>query len=157
MLLQPLVLAPRLDPLRDRALAAQVTWARGTCGTRRGRRRGLRASERTTALNAEVAGLGATRRVVLWDTLLGGASGPTRSASSSPTSSRTSKRHLLKGVAWFALVAPLLTCLVAVGAVAPGSPSRGRADLCSSPRSWPTAGRQRDLAPLRGRTGALSS
>jgi STE24 endopeptidase len=75
----------------------------------------LRASERTTALNAEVAGLGATRRVVLWDTVLGGRVPPREIRFLvAHELGHDQQKHLLKGVAWFALTAPLLTWLVAV-------------------------------------------
>jgi STE24 endopeptidase len=115
VLLQPLVLAPRLEPLQDRALAAEIRALATRAGVRGVDVDVLRASERTTALNAEVAGLGATRRVVLWDTLLGGRVPPDEIRFlAAHELAHQQRRHLLKGVAWFALVAPLLTWLVAV-------------------------------------------
>ena len=106
VLAQPLVLAPRLDPLRDRQLTAEI----------QGLARGLGlgsvdvevkdASERTTTANAEVAGIGPTRRVVLWDTLLDGrfTPGEIRFVAAHELA-HVARRHLWKGLAWFALLA----------------------------------------------------
>lgn len=115
VLLQPLVLAPRLEPLPDGPLAADVRALSAEAGLGGTEVEVKRAAERTTALNAEVAGLGPTRRIVLWDTLLDGRV-PRREirALVAHELAHEERRHLLKGVAWFALVAPLLTGLVAV-------------------------------------------
>ena len=75
VLAQPLVIDPlfnRFEPLEDRALAAKIEAL--------GRQEGVTvssvevadASRRTTAANAYVGGIGPTRRVVLYDTLLDG-------------------------------------------------------------------------------------
>lgn len=106
LLLQPLVLAPRLAPLRDRVLAAQIDSL--------AREQGLgaidvevrRASDRTRRANAEVAGLGPTLRVILWDTLLDGrfARGEVLVIASHELA-HASRRHLLRGLGWFALAA----------------------------------------------------
>jgi STE24 endopeptidase len=113
VVLQPLVEAPRLEPLRDRALAADIR--------RLGREVGVRplpidvkdASERTTTANAEVIGIGPTRRIVLWDTLLDGRF--TRGEVEVITAhelAHVGRRHLWKGVAWFVLLAtPLVLAL----------------------------------------------
>jgi STE24 endopeptidase len=106
VLLQPLVMAPRLDPLDDRQLVAEIR--------RLGRLEGVRplpvevkrASERTTRPNAEVAGIGPTRRVVLWDTLLDGRF--TRAEIlfvAAHELAHVGRRHLWKGVAWLGLLA----------------------------------------------------
>lgn len=111
---QPLVLAPRLEPLRDEALAADVGRLAAKAGIEDVRVDVKRATPRTTALNAEVAGLGPTRRVVLWDTLLGGRvpQAEIRYLVAHELA-HEERSHLLKGLAWFALVSPLLTLLVA--------------------------------------------
>jgi STE24 endopeptidase len=114
VLVQPLVLAPRLDPLGDRALAADIR--------RLGRIEGVgplpvdvkRASERTTIPNAEVAGIGPTRRVVLWDTLLDGrfSRAEIRFVAAHELA-HVGRRHLWKGLAWLALLAPPAVWIVA--------------------------------------------
>jgi len=106
LLLQPLVLAPRLEPLRDRTLAGQIEAL--------ARKQGIgaidvevrRASDRTRRANAEVAGLGPTRRVILWDTLLDGrfARGEVLVIAAHELA-HVSRRHLLRGLGWFALAA----------------------------------------------------
>ena len=72
LLAQPLLFAPRLQPLRDRALAAQIREL--------ARREGVGdvdvevrdASRRTRVINAEFYGIGPTKRIILWDTALDG-------------------------------------------------------------------------------------
>jgi STE24 endopeptidase len=115
VLLQPLVESPRLEPLRDRALAADIR--------RLGREVGVRplpidvkdASERTTTANAEVIGIGPTRRIVLWDTLLDGrfTRGEIRVITAHELA-HVGRRHLWKGVAWFVLLAPPLVLVLAL-------------------------------------------
>lgn len=132
VLVQPLVLAPRLEPLRDARLAAEI---RGLA-----RQAGLgeigvdveRASDRTTALNAEVAGIGPTRRVIVWDTVLAGR--VTRREARFLVAhelAHVERRHLWKGLAWLALATPFL-----VGAAAWAT--RGRGGI-SSPAAVPAA------------------
>jgi STE24 endopeptidase len=115
VLLQPLVLAPRLEPLRDRALAADIR--------RLGREVGVRplpidvkkASDRTTTANAEVVGIGPTRRIVLWDTLLDGrfTRGEVELIAAHELA-HVGRRHLWKGVAWFVLLAPPCVLVLAL-------------------------------------------
>jgi len=64
------------------------------------------ASRRTTAANAYVAGIGPTRRVVLYDTLLDGRfdRGEILSVSAHELA-HVGRRHLWKGAAWFGLLA----------------------------------------------------
>jgi STE24 endopeptidase len=72
LLVQPLLLVPRLAPLRDQRLAAEIRAL--------ARREGVGdvdiqvrdASRRTRAINAEFYGIGPTKRVILWDTALDG-------------------------------------------------------------------------------------
>jgi STE24 endopeptidase len=69
----PVVLEPlfnRFEPLADEQLAAELRELSAEAGVPVGEVLVADASRRTTKSNAYVSGLGATRRVVLWDTLL---------------------------------------------------------------------------------------
>ncbi|HWM13741.1 MAG TPA: M48 family metalloprotease, partial [Gaiellaceae bacterium] len=75
VLAQPLVIAPlfnRFEPLPDRELAAKVEELAARMGVEVDDVRVADASRRTTTANAYVSGIGPTRRVVLYDTLLDG-------------------------------------------------------------------------------------
>ena len=120
VLAQPLVIEPlfnRFEPLQDRALAAKIEAL--------GRKEGVTvssvevadASRRTTAANAYVGGIGPTRRVVLYDTLLDGRfSEPEIVSVSAHELAHVGRRHLWKGLGWFALVAIPCVFLVASAA-----------------------------------------
>ncbi len=109
VLAQPLVVEPlfnRFTPISDRNLAARIE----TLGHRLGV--GVEsvdvsdASRRTTTVNASVTGIGPTRHVVLYDTLLDGrfTEGEILSVSAHELA-HVGERHLWKGLAWFALFA----------------------------------------------------
>jgi STE24 endopeptidase len=71
--LAPVVLEPvfnRFRPLEDDALAARLYALAERAGAPVGRILVADASRRTTKTNAYVSGIGRTRRIVLWDTLL---------------------------------------------------------------------------------------
>ncbi len=73
--LAPVVLEPlfnRFDPLGDETLAARLRALADEAGTPVREILVADASRRTTRRNAYVSGLGRTRRVVVWDTLLDG-------------------------------------------------------------------------------------
>jgi STE24 endopeptidase len=120
MLAQPLVVDPlfnRFDPLPDRALAARIEAL--------GREEGVTveavevadASRRTTAANAYVAGIGPTRRVVLFDTLLDGRFAEREIVSvAAHELAHVGRRHLWKGLGWFALIA--IPCVFVVAGAA---------------------------------------
>jgi STE24 endopeptidase len=72
ILVQPLLLVPHLEPLRDRALAAQIRQLAREQGVGEVDVEVQDASRRTRAINAEFYGLGPTKRVILWDTALDG-------------------------------------------------------------------------------------
>jgi STE24 endopeptidase len=72
ILAQPLLLVPRLEPLRDRQLAAQIRQLAREQGVGNVDVEVQDASRRTRAINAEFYGLGPTKRVILWDTALDG-------------------------------------------------------------------------------------
>jgi STE24 endopeptidase len=109
VLAQPLVVQPlfnRLEPLSDQELAAKIETLGGRMGVDVGTVDVADASRRTTAGNAYVAGIGPTRRVVLYDTILDGRfSDPELLAVSAHELAHVARRHLWKGLAWFALLA----------------------------------------------------
>jgi STE24 endopeptidase len=131
VLAQPLVIEPlfnRFEPLEDRALAAKIEAL--------GRQEGVTvssvevadASRRTTAANAYVAGIGPTRRVVFYDTLLDGRfSEPEIVSVSAHELAHVGRRHLWKGLAWFALIAIPCVFVVAWAAERRGGLAEPRA------------------------------
>lgn len=109
ILAQPLVVQPlfnRIEPLRDRALATRIEELAARMGVDVDDVRVADASRRTTTANAYVAGIGPTRRVVLYDTLLDGrfTDGEILAVSTHELA-HVERRHLWKGLAWFALLA----------------------------------------------------
>ena len=113
VLLQPLVLAPKLDRLEDAALAAEIEALGSRVGVDVDRVEVRRASERTTRANAEVYGLGATRTVVLWDTLLDGRfrDDEIRFLAAHELA-HVEAHHVWKGLAWLVLLAPPLVWIL---------------------------------------------
>jgi STE24 endopeptidase len=109
VLAQPLVLDPlfnRFEPLPDRALAAEIEGLAARMGVDVEDVLVADASRRTTTANAYVAGIGPTKRVVLYDTLLDGRfdRGEILSVSAHELA-HVERSHLWKGLAWFALFA----------------------------------------------------
>jgi STE24 endopeptidase len=109
VLAQPLVIQPlfnRIEPLEDRELAAQIEELAARMGVDVDDVRVADASRRTTTANAYVAGIGPTRRVVLYDTLLDGrfTEGEILVVTAHELG-HVERRHLWKGLAWFALLA----------------------------------------------------
>jgi STE24 endopeptidase len=109
LVLQPLVVQPlfnRFEPLPDRALAAEIQTLAEDLGVDVDEVLVADASRRTTTANAYIAGLGPTRRVVLYDTLLDGrfSEGEIRFVAAHELA-HVERRHLWKGLAWFALLA----------------------------------------------------
>jgi STE24 endopeptidase len=109
ILAQPLVVQPlfnRFEPLADRGLAAEIEELAAGMGVDVDDVLVADASRRTTTANAYVAGLGPTRRVVLYDTLLDGrfTRGEIRFVAAHELA-HVERRHLWKGLAWFALFA----------------------------------------------------
>jgi STE24 endopeptidase len=109
VLAQPLVIAPlfnRFEPLPDRELAGQVEELAARMRVEVDDVLVADASRRTTTANAYVSGIGPTRRVVLYDTLLDGrfTEGEILSVSAHELA-HVRERHLWKGLAWFALFA----------------------------------------------------
>jgi STE24 endopeptidase len=119
IVVQPLVVQPlfnRFSPLQDRALAAEIRTLAEREGVTVGRVEVADASRRTTTANAYVAGLGPTKRVVLYDTALDGRF--TREellVLAAHELAHVARSHLWKGLAWFALLAvPGLALVAAV-------------------------------------------
>jgi STE24 endopeptidase len=114
VLVQPLLWTPRLEPLRDQALAADIAALADQLGVDADRVEVKEASDRTVRANAEVAGIGPTRRVVLWDTLLDGRfdHGEVRWVAAHELA-HVGRLHLWKGLAWFGLLSLPIAWLVA--------------------------------------------
>ncbi|MGH3010379.1 MAG: M48 family metallopeptidase [Gaiellaceae bacterium] len=109
IVVQPLVVQPlfnRFEPLPDRELAAQIEELAADLGVEVDDVLVADASRRTTTANAYIAGLGPTRRVVLYDNLLDGrfTDGEIRFVSAHELA-HVERRHLWKGLAWFTLLA----------------------------------------------------
>lgn len=106
VLLYPALLSPRLRPLEDRALAAEIQSLAREAGLGETTVEVRKAKERTRAVNAEAIGAGPTTRVILWDTLLEPevGRGEIRFVVAHELA-HVARRHPWKGVAWFALLA----------------------------------------------------
>lgn len=120
----PSLLAPRLKPLEDQALAAEIQALASAAGLGETTVEVRKARERTRAVNAEAIGAGPTTRVILWDTLLDPqvGRGEVRFVAAHELS-HVARDHLWKGLAWFALIA--LPCLWVLGRAVPlGDPRR---------------------------------
>ena len=109
----PLLLAPRLEPLRDERLAAEILALGRQLGVGDVRVQVRRAAERTRAINAEAIGARPTTTVVLWDTLLapGVGRGEVRFVAAHELA-HVARHHPEKGLAWFALLALPCTWIV---------------------------------------------
>jgi STE24 endopeptidase len=109
IVVQPLVVQPlfnRFEPLPDERLAGQIEELAAGMGVDVDEVLVADASRRTTTANAYIAGLGPTRRVVLYDTLLDGrfTEGEILVVSAHELA-HVERRHLWKGLAWFTLLA----------------------------------------------------
>jgi Zn-dependent protease with chaperone function len=109
ILAQPLVIQPlfnRIEPLEDRELAVRIEELAAQMGVEVDDVLVADASRRTTTANAYVAGIGPTRRVVLYDTLLDGrfTEGEILVVTAHELG-HVERRHLWRGLAWFALLA----------------------------------------------------
>jgi STE24 endopeptidase len=117
ILAYPLVVQPlfnRFTPLPDRQLAAQIQALARKEGVTVKSVEVADASRQTTAPNAYVAGIGPTRRVVLFDTLLDGRFSRAEILSvSAHELAHVGRRHLWKGLGWFALIVVPCTFVLA--------------------------------------------
>jgi STE24 endopeptidase len=106
LLAQPFLLVPRLEPLRDRALAAQIEELARTQGVGEVDVQVRDASRRTRAINAEVYGIGPTKRVILWDTALDGRLGAGEiRALAAHELGHVEANHVWKSIGWLVLFA----------------------------------------------------
>ncbi len=109
VVLQPLLVQPltnRFQPLGDRSLAREIERLAAREGVNIDKVEVADASRRTTTANAYVAGIGPTRRVVLYDTILDGRfpRGELLAVAAHELA-HVGRRHLWKGLGWFALLA----------------------------------------------------
>ncbi len=105
LLAQPYLLAPRVEPLRDRALAAEIReLARGQ-GVGEVDVEVKDASRRTRALNAEFYGIGPTKRIVIWDTTLERLTRPELRVLVAHEFGHVDANHVWKGIGWLFLFA----------------------------------------------------
>ena len=106
--LSPLVLEPvfqRTEPLRDPALTAQVLELADRAGVEADDVKVNDASSRTTAANAYVSGLGGSRHIVLYDTLLRDFPRDEVRMVVAHELAHVERRHVLKGSTWAAALA----------------------------------------------------
>jgi STE24 endopeptidase len=131
--LSPLLLEPvfqRTEPLRDPALAAQVLELADRAGVKADDVKVNDASARTTAANAYVSGLGGSRHIVLYDTLLRDFPRDEVRMVVAHELAHVERRHVLKGSTWaaaLAVPASLLVFAVVGWRTGFASPERGPA------------------------------
>ena len=132
--LAPVVIAPifnEYEPLPEGPLRTEVLELADRAEVEVGEVYSVDASSRSTTLNAAVAGVGSTRRVILYDNLIEAADEPALSSVVAHELGHVSADDILRGIAFVALVAPAALLLAkelgdAVGertGVEPGSPS----------------------------------
>lgn len=105
LLAQPLLLAPRLQPLRDPALVADIRELAREQGVGEVDVEVRDASRRTRAINAEFYGVGPTKRVVIWDTALERLSRRELRVLVSHEIGHVEAHHVWKSVGWLVLFA----------------------------------------------------
>lgn len=107
--LAPVVLAPifnDFDPLPEGRARSEVMELAERADVRIGEVYVIDASRRSTALNAYVGGLGPTKRVVLFDTLLKRAEPGELRAVVAHELAHQKERDVQRGIAWIAIAAP---------------------------------------------------
>ncbi|MCW3068249.1 MAG: peptidase [Solirubrobacterales bacterium] len=125
-------LIPSTHPLRDPALAADARTFAAREGVPGTQVLVQRVSRSITAPNAEAVGIGPTRRVILWDTLLDGRFGRREiGVVTAHELGHIAHGHLLRRVGWLALFLLPATALVALL-------TRGRGGL-ARPEAVPVA------------------
>ena len=106
---QPLVIQPlfnRFHPLGDQRLTAEIKELGAKEGVTVDKVLVADASRRTTTANAYVSGLGPTKRVVFYDTMLDGRFSPPELESvAAHELGHVARSHIWKGLGWFALIA----------------------------------------------------
>jgi len=128
VLAQPLLLEPRVEPLRNLRLEADVRALAERTGVGEVEVGVRDAASRTRAGNAEVYGLGPTRRVLLWDTLLDGRYKPGEiKVLVAHELGHVGRDHIWKGLGWVALLALPVTFVIAQATRLRGGLSRAEA------------------------------
>jgi STE24 endopeptidase len=105
LLAQPFLLAPRVEPLRDRALVAEIRELAQAQGVGEVDVEVKDASRRTRALNAEFYGIGPTKRIVIWDTALERLTRPELRVLVAHEFGHVDANHVWKGIGWLFLFA----------------------------------------------------
>jgi STE24 endopeptidase len=104
LLAQPFLLVPRVEPLRDRSLAAEIQALAQQQGVGEVEVEVRDASRRTRAINGELYGFGPTKRMILWDTALDGRlSRAEIRALAAHEFGHVEAGHVWKSVGWLAL------------------------------------------------------
>jgi STE24 endopeptidase len=112
--LQP-YLTGGLHDLKNRAVAADARTIARKEGLADVQVKVQRVHKETTAPNAEAVGIGPSRRVILWDTLLDGRfSRPEIRTVVAHEYGHVKRNHILKGVGWFGLAAVPTAFLIAL-------------------------------------------
>jgi len=110
-LLAPILIAPRFNDFDElppsSELRADVVELGERAGVEVGNVYRIDASRRSTALNAYVAGLGPTKRVVLYDTLIEGASEPELRSVVAHELGHVAHSDIPRGILFAAIVTPL--------------------------------------------------
>jgi STE24 endopeptidase len=107
--LAPVVIAPIFndyEPLPEDPLRTEVLELADRADVEVGEVYSVDASSRSTTLNAAVAGVGSTRRVILYDNLIEAADEPALSSVVAHELGHVSADDILRGIAFVALVAP---------------------------------------------------
>jgi STE24 endopeptidase len=106
LLVQPLLLAPRLKPLNERSLTAEIRALARKQGVGEVEIEVRDASRRTRAINAELYGVGPTKKIVLWDTALDGRLTPAEIRSlAAHEFGHVEANHIWKSIGWIFLFA----------------------------------------------------
>jgi STE24 endopeptidase len=106
LLAQPFLLVPRLEPLRNQALKAEVEALAQRQGVGEVDVQVRDASRRTRAINAELYGVGPTKRIIFWDTALDGSLTPAEIRSlAAHEFAHVEANHVWKSIAWLFLFA----------------------------------------------------
>jgi STE24 endopeptidase len=127
--LQPVLLDPvfnKFTPLEEGELRSEVLELAGRAGVDVGEVYRVDASKRTTAANAYVNGLGRTKRVVLYDTLLRDFPPAEVSSVVAHELSHVKHRDVPRFLGWMAIAAPAGAHLVQRLAERIAGPARGR-------------------------------
>ena len=159
LLAQPFLLVPRLEPLRDETLAAEIRALARRQGVGEVEVQVRDASRRTRAINAELYGVGPTKRIILWDTALDGRLTQAEiRALAAHEFGHVEAHHVWKSIGWLFLFAIPAAYVVARstrrrgGLGKPAAVPLALLTVTVRPaRAAPTD--ECDLATLRGRSG----